>query len=97
MPMFAMIARDKPGALPQRQAIRPEHLRHLDGLGDKLVLAGPFQQPDGQATGSFVVIEAEDLAAANALFETDPYVRHGVFESWDVSRWALTFNNSQGR
>jgi uncharacterized protein YciI len=92
-----MIARDKPDALARRQAVRPTHLKHLDSLGDKLVFAGPFQSEAGQSTGSFVVIEADNLAAAKAIFARDPFVTEGVFGGWEVSRFALTINQSEGR
>ena len=97
MPLYSLVAKDKAGALEQRLAVRPKHLKHLDSLGDRLVMAGPFQTEEGKSTGSFMVVEAEDLAAARALFEQDPFVREGVFESYEVSRWALTINMAAGR
>jgi len=97
LPLFSMIAKDKPDALAHRQVVRPTHLKHLDGLGEKLVFAGPFQDDAGQSTGSFVVIEADSLDAAKATFARDPFVTEGVFGDWQVSRFALTINKSQGR
>ena len=97
MPLYSITAQDKPNGLEHRLAVRPEHLKHLEALGDRLVLAGPFQTEEGKATGSFVVIEAPDLAAATALFEQDPFVKEGVFASYEISRWALTLNKSAGR
>jgi hypothetical protein len=72
-------------------------LQHLDSLGEKLVLAGPFQDENGQSIGSFVVLEADSLEAAKALFDQDPFVVEGVFGSWEISRFALTLNKSAGR
>jgi uncharacterized protein YciI len=97
MPFYSIIARDKPNGLDHRMAVRPEHLKHLDSLGDKLLLAGPFQTEEATATGSFMVIEAPDLKSATAMFEQDPFIRYGVFESWEISRWALTINKTAGR
>jgi uncharacterized protein YciI len=97
MPLYSIVAKDKEGGLAHRQAVRPRHLEHLDRLGDKLVFAGPFQNESGAATGSFVVIEAPDLDAAKAMFAEDPFVAEGVFESCEISRWALTINKSAGR
>jgi uncharacterized protein YciI len=77
--------------------VRPIHLKHLNSLGNRLVLAGPFQDEEGRSTGSIVVIEASDLAEARSLLEQDPFVREGVFASWEISRWALTINKSAGR
>lgn len=97
MPLYSLIAKDKAGGLDHRLAVRPRHLEHLDSLGDKLVLAGPFQTEDGKPTGSFMVIEADDLDAAKALFGKDPFVTEGVFQSYEISRWALTINKAAGR
>jgi uncharacterized protein YciI len=97
MPLYSIIARDKEDGFEHRQAVRPTHLQHLDNLGDKLVFAGPFQTEEGKATGSFMVIEAADLDSAKVLFEQDPFIKEGVFASYDISRWALTINKSQGR
>lgn len=97
MPFYSIIATDKPNGLEHRMAVRPEHLKHLDGLGDKLVIAGPFQTEEGKATGSFMVIEAPDLATATALYEQDPFIKQGVFGSYKISRWAFTINKSAGR
>lgn len=97
MPLFAMLARDKAGDGSHRQAVRPAHLAHLDSLGDALVLAGPFQTEEAKSKGSLVVIEAPDLATARALFDKDPYVREGVFDSVEISRFAITVNKSAGR
>lgn len=97
MPLYAIVAKDKPNGLEHRQAVRPEHLKHLDTLGEKLVFAGPFQDETGKATGSFVVLEAVDLDAAKELFAEDPFIKQGVFASWEISRYALTINKSAGR
>lgn len=97
MPFYSIIATDKPDGLEHRMAVRPEHLKHLDKLGDKLVIAGPFQTEEGKPTGSFMVIEAADLATATSLYEQDPFIKEGVFGSYKISRWALTINKSAGR
>ena len=97
MPFYSIVATDKPDGLEHRMAVRPEHLKHLDNLGDKLVIAGPFQTEEGKATGSFMVIEAPDLATATALYEEDPFIKQGVFERYEISRWALTINKAAGR
>ena len=38
--LYAMIAKDAPGALQKRLDTRPVHLDHLNSLGKKLVFAG---------------------------------------------------------
>lgn len=93
--LFALIAHDKPGHLSLRQARRPEHLKHLESLGDRLILAGPFLDDNGDMTGSIVVIEAESYDAAKAEFERDPFMLAGLFDSVTIKRWHLGINNSK--
>ena len=49
--LYALIGYDKPNGLAQRMEHRPDHLAHLDSLGDKLVLAGPFLDAKGDMNG----------------------------------------------
>jgi uncharacterized protein YciI len=61
------------------------------------IIATDKPNEEGKATGSFMVIEAPDLATATALYEQDPFIKQGVFDSYKISRWALTINKSAGR
>jgi uncharacterized protein YciI len=89
--LYALICTDKPGALALRKEKRPEHVAHLKSLGDRLILAGPFTEEDGESmNGSLVIVEAESLDEAKALSEQDPFFKHGVFESIEVRPWLWT-------
>lgn len=92
--LFAVICKDKPGSLQVRLDTRPEHIAFLEGLnGDKkLAFAGPFLDADGKPNGSLVVVEASDLAGAQALSAADPYAKAGLFESVEIRPWNWTFN-----
>ena len=92
--LYAMIARDAPGALQKRLDTRPVHLDHLNSLGKKLVFAGALLNAEDQPEGSIVVFEAESLAEAEAMAAADPFVPAGVFTSYEVKRWRLAINNS---
>lgn len=83
---------DVPDSLPGRLAARPAHLARLDALKQegRLLLAGPFPAIDavdpGEAgfSGSLIVAEFADLAAAKAWAAADPYVDAGVYARVDV-------------
>ncbi|CCV04509.1 conserved hypothetical protein [Mesorhizobium metallidurans STM 2683] len=92
--LFAWICRDKPGKLQVRLDARPEHVAFLEGLNGekKLAFAGPFLDADGKPNGSLVVVEAPDLAAAEALSAADPYAKAGLFESVEIRQWNWVFN-----
>lgn len=92
--LYAMIAKDAPGALQTRLDTRPVHLEHLKSLGKKLVFAGALLNAEEQPEGSIVVFEAETLAEAEAMAAADPFVPAGVFASYEVKRWRLAINNT---
>ena len=92
--LYAMIAKDAPGALQTRLDTRPVHLDHLNGLGKKLVFAGALLGADEQPEGSIVVFEAETLEDAQAMADADPFVAAGVFASYEVKRWRIAINTT---
>jgi uncharacterized protein YciI len=92
--LFALICTDKPGSLALRKANRPEHLAYLESLGETLVLAGPFTEPDGETmNGSLIVVEAPSLDAARKIAAGDPFARTGLFASVDIRPWLWTIDN----
>jgi uncharacterized protein len=92
--LFAIIAEDHENGLEHRLAVRPTH---LETLGDKLVFAGPFLDANEKACGSLMVIDAPSQAEAEALVAEDPFVKQGVFKSYQVRRWNWGINNPTGR
>ena len=82
--LYALICRDKPGALPIRLDNRPAHLEYLGRGG--VVFAGPFIE-DEKPVGSLVVIEAADRAAAEAWAAADPYALAGLFAAVEIREW----------
>lgn len=88
MPLFAITCKDKPGALETRLATRPVHLDYLKA-SKILKLAGALLGEDGNPTGSLLIVEADDIAAAQAQADNDPFTQAGVFESVEVRPWRL--------
>ena len=82
----ALICRDKPGHLQVRLDNRSAHLAHIDASG-VVEMAGPFLNPEGQMTGSLVILNVETLQAAEDWAAADPYAKAGLFESVTISEW----------
>jgi len=84
---YAISGEDAPDSLAQRLATRPAHLARLQALHDagRLLLAGPCPAIDsadpGPAgfSGSLIVAAFDNLAAARAWADADPYVAAGVY------------------
>jgi uncharacterized protein len=93
--LFALICTDKPNSQDIRQNVRPDHLKHVQGLGGSLKFAGPFLTDEGAPNGSLLVIEASDKAAARQIADNDPYNKAGLFSSVDVRPWKWAINNPE--
>ncbi|RUV95626.1 MULTISPECIES: YciI-like protein [unclassified Mesorhizobium] len=91
--LFALICKDKPGSLQLRADTRPAHAAFLEGLisEGRLAFAGPFLDAAGKPDGSLVMIEAPDMAGAQALAAADPYAKAGLFESVEIRPWNWFF------
>ena len=92
MPLYAIVCKDKPGALETRLATRPTHLDYLNN-SQNLKLAGALLDDDGNPIGSIIVVEAQDKAAAQAQADNDPFTSAGVFESVEVHAWRLAIGS----
>jgi uncharacterized protein YciI len=86
---FLITCKDRAGALDQRTARRPDHLGYWQGLGDALKLAGPRLAGDNPC-GSFFIVDAPDIAAAQAMIDGDPFASDGIFETVEISPVRLT-------
>jgi uncharacterized protein YciI len=84
---YAITGTDNPDSLARRQGVRPAHLDRLKQLQaeGRLLLAGPFpavdaEDPGGAGfTGSLIIASFENLAAAKAWADADPYIAAGVY------------------
>ena len=92
---FALVAHDRPNSVARRLEMRPEHLKHLDSLGDTLKLAGPFLDDAGEMIGTIMVIEAQSLEEAREMFNRDPFVRENLFDQVTIKPWRLGINKTR--
>jgi len=88
MAYFVLICTDKPGALETRMATRERHLAYLAELG-VVKAGGAFLDADGKPEGSMLVVEVDDLAAAQTVAANDPYALAGVFAKVEVRPWRM--------
>lgn len=89
MPLFTVSCRDRPDSFDLRARTRDAHLAYLSGQGPAVRLGGPWLDGEGRSVGSLLIVEADDLAAARALADGDPYARAGLFASVSVEPWRL--------
>ncbi len=83
--LIALIARDKPGALQTRLDNRSAHLAYIESTG-VVSQAGPLLNGDAMI-GSLIILDVEDLAAAQSWADNDPYAKAGLFQSVELIPW----------
>lgn len=81
---FIIFATDRACCKDVRADERPRHHAYIGdpALPVRVRVAGPTLDADGQTrNGSLFIIEAEDMAAAEAFVADDPYGQAGLFET----------------
>jgi len=91
MPLFALHATDRPGALPLRLEHYAAHRAFVETEaehGITVVMSGPLQSDDGEMmTGSLFIVEAPDRATVEAFVQADPFWRAGVWGDIIITRF----------
>lgn len=89
---YAFHCVDKIDASEVRRANREAHLAHLNGVADRILVAGPLLSTDEtQMIGSLLVIDFDSRADAEAFARNDPYAKAGLFVSVSISAWKKVY------
>ncbi len=83
--LYTFICTDKPGALEIRKANRDNHIAYLRATD--AVHAGPFLDAEGNMSGSLVVVDLPDRAAAEDWAANDPYAMADLFSDVRIEAW----------
>ncbi|WP_420861759.1 YciI family protein [Algirhabdus cladophorae] len=82
----ALIAKDKPDAIHIRMATRDAHVAYLKSNAC-VEQAGPLMDDIGQMIGSLIILDVEDVAAAQVFADNDPYKHADLFASVELIPW----------
>ena len=83
---IALVTHDKPNHLHIRKENREAHLAYIKKSG-VVEMAGPFLDAGEKMCGSLIILNVNDMAAAEAWAENDPYNRAGLFETSTLKIW----------
>ena len=85
--LYIIYQEDRADGAAIRAAQREAHYAYLEQHRDILVLGGALLAEDGATrTGSTLIINVPDFAAAQAFSENEPFRKAGLFSSVQVSR-----------
>lgn len=91
MPLFAIHALDRPGALPLRLEQSAAHRAYVETECDHslcIVMSGPLQSDDGEVMiGSLFILDAPDHASVEAFVKADPFALSGVWGEVKITRF----------
>ncbi len=84
--LVALIARDKTDHLQTRMDNREAHLAYIQETG-VVAQAGPLLDQDGKMVGSLIILDVEDMGAAQVWADNDPYAKADLFEAVELITW----------
>jgi uncharacterized protein YciI len=85
--LYMLYGVDGPDGTARRATAREDHFTYLDRHKDILVLGGAtLKDEDDARTGSLLIINVPNRAAADAFARDEPLRKAGVFASYTVSR-----------
>lgn len=85
--LYIIYQEDRPDGAEIRAAAREAHFAYLDKHADILVLGGALLADENATrTGSVLIVNVPNRAAADAFSENEPFRKAGLFSSVKVSR-----------
>lgn len=86
--LYIIYQEDRPDGAAIRAAAREAHFAYLKQHEDILVLGGALLAGDDDATrtGSVLILNVPDHAAAERFSENEPFRKAGLFKSVSISR-----------
>lgn len=85
--LYVIYQEDRPDGAAVRAANREAHFAYLEKHRDILVLGGALLAEDGATrTGSVLIINVPDLAAAETFSRDEPFRKAGLFREVKISR-----------
>lgn len=84
--LYIVYQEDHPGSAAPRAAHREAHFAYLERHRDILVLGGALLAEDGTTrTGSVLIINVPDLAAAEAYSRDEPFRKASLFRTVKIT------------
>jgi uncharacterized protein YciI len=85
--LYIIYQQDAPGSAAIRARVKQAHFDYLEKHRDILVLGGAMLADDGvERTGSVLILNVPDRAAAEAFSAGEPLRSAGVFKSVQITR-----------
>lgn len=95
--LYVFLLVDRADAAELRALHRPAHKAYLASVAERICVAGPLLSDDGLTmTGSLLVIDFDDRAAAAAWLRDEPFTRAGVYARHELHAWQSLWPQRSG-
>ena len=85
---FIVQCTDVADSAEMRDRLRDAHRDYLNERADRVIARGPLKTDDGETvTGSALLLDVADRAAAEELLANEPFNQAGVYGHVSVERW----------
>jgi uncharacterized protein len=71
----------------KRVSLRSQHLKYIEANKHQILCGGPTLNAQGQPEMMLIILNAADLAAAEAFMQIEPYNQAGVFSQVIIHEW----------
>ena len=93
---YLIEVRDRPGCEQIRKDFQQQHLDYLDSKLELLLAAGGLLNKDGTAAqGGLFIPDVDDCSASNQFIFGDPFMKAGLFEIVQITRWRKGYLNKE--
>lgn len=94
--LFIIRFTDKTDCQSIRSAYLSDHIDWLDQRRDDVLVAGSLRHtPESNPVGAFWVVQAESKAAAEMIFQSDPFWLNGLRDHVEILHWSKAFPYEQ--
>ena len=84
---YLITCHDKKNGLDLRLKTREEHLKYLNTIKNKIVLAGPILDDNENPKGTVLILDFDTLKQVNNFLKNDPYNKVELFENVNITRF----------
>jgi len=92
MPLYAVIAFDKPDTADLRERLRADHRAYGFANDGPTRLAGALYADDGSQCGTLKIFEADSAEDVWDWYRKEPFYLAGLYAEFKIVEWNLAFN-----
>ena len=91
--IWVILCKDKPNSLNERMKIIDEHRAYLSTNPIKTLISGPLTDKEGNMSGSFFMVEADNEEEIRVFQRNDPIFKANIWDKITISPFNKRVDN----